>query len=227
MVHIKKILWKKFLKNSTNFWLLFLFPALPGANKIWLVSSIFLFHSLRASMSLINQSMGEDTFQRVRSFCPTAYPPGAISPGCSVGIAEKQTITDHFRLWALGPSSQPLPEFIWSLQVLCWRRNLYPTCIHLVLFLISMGLYMGLPWWLSGKKSTCNAGDARDMGLIPKSGRSPRGGHGNPLQYSCLGNPMDRNLYIREKWIFKVGWFHKKRSIKQGLLKFLGSSASC
>ena len=39
-----------------------------------------------------------------------------------------------------------------------------------------------------------NAGNIRDMGLIPGSGRSPRGGHGNPLQGSCLENPMDRNL---------------------------------
>ena len=36
------------------------------------------------------------------------------------------------------------------------------------------------------------AGDVRDTGWIPRSGRSPGGGHGNPLQYSCLGNPMDR-----------------------------------
>ena len=37
-----------------------------------------------------------------------------------------------------------------------------------------------------------NAGDIREVGLIPESGRSPGGGHGNPLQYSCLRNPMDR-----------------------------------
>ena len=37
-----------------------------------------------------------------------------------------------------------------------------------------------------------NSGDVRDMGLIPGSGRSPGGGHGNPRQYSCLENPMDR-----------------------------------
>ena len=37
-----------------------------------------------------------------------------------------------------------------------------------------------------------SAGDARDMGLIPGSGGSPGGGNGNPLQYSCLENPMDR-----------------------------------
>ena len=40
-----------------------------------------------------------------------------------------------------------------------------------------------------------NAGDARDESLIPGSGRSPGGGHGNPLQYSCLKNPTDRGAW--------------------------------
>ena len=44
----------------------------------------------------------------------------------------------------------------------------------------------------SGKEPAPTAGDIRGMGLIPGSGRSPGGGHGNPLQYSCLENPMDR-----------------------------------
>ena len=45
------------------------------------------------------------------------------------------------------------------------------------------------------KKPPANAGDARAMGLIPGSGRSPGGGHGNPLQYSCLENSMDRGAW--------------------------------
>ena len=45
------------------------------------------------------------------------------------------------------------------------------------------------------KNSPANAGDIRDTGLIPVSGRSPGGGHGNPLQYSCLENPMDRGAW--------------------------------
>ena len=45
---------------------------------------------------------------------------------------------------------------------------------------------------LSGKNLPTNARDLRDLGSIPGSGRSPGGGHGNPLQYSCLDNPMDR-----------------------------------
>ena len=39
------------------------------------------------------------------------------------------------------------------------------------------------------------AADVRGMGSIPGSGRSPGGGHGNPLQYSCLENPMDRGAW--------------------------------
>ena len=42
------------------------------------------------------------------------------------------------------------------------------------------------------KNPPANAGDIRDAGPIPGSGRSPGGGHGSPLQYSCLENPMDR-----------------------------------
>ena len=46
------------------------------------------------------------------------------------------------------------------------------------------------------KNPSANAGDMRDMGLIPGSGRSPEEDHGNPLQYSCLENPMDRGELV-------------------------------
>ena len=45
------------------------------------------------------------------------------------------------------------------------------------------------------KNLSANAGDIRDVGLIPGLGRSPGGGHGGPLQYSCLENPMDRGTW--------------------------------
>ena len=45
------------------------------------------------------------------------------------------------------------------------------------------------------KNLPANAGDIRDVSLIFGSGRSPGGGHGNPLQYSCLENPMDRGAW--------------------------------
>ena len=50
----------------------------------------------------------------------------------------------------------------------------------------------GLPQWLRGKDSACNAGVA---GLIPGLGRCPGGGHGNPLQYFCLENSMGREAW--------------------------------
>ena len=45
------------------------------------------------------------------------------------------------------------------------------------------------------KNLPANAGDAREVGLIPVLGRSPGIGNGNLLQYSCLGNPMDRGAW--------------------------------
>ena len=53
------------------------------------------------------------------------------------------------------------------------------------------------------KKSTCNAQDTRDLGLIPGSGRFPGGEHGYSLQYSCLGNSMDRGAW-------QAPWGHKE-----------------
>ena len=56
------------------------------------------------------------------------------------------------------------------------------------------------------KESTCDAGDPVDMGSVPGSGRSPAGGDGNPFQYSCLENPMDREAWqvtvhgVTESW---------------------------
>ena len=45
------------------------------------------------------------------------------------------------------------------------------------------------------KNLAANVGDAKDAGLIPGSRRSPGGGHGNPLQYAYLDNPMDRGVW--------------------------------
>ena len=66
-------------------------------------------------------------------------------------------------------------------------------------FLLMRNLYQGL----SGKESTCNAGDV-GVSLIPGSRRSPGGGNGNPLQYSCLKKyPMDRSMVGYSAWGFK------------------------
>ena len=62
---------------------------------------------------------------------------------------------------------------------------------------------MGSPGGSDGTESTCNVGD---LGSIPELGRSPGRGHGNPLQYSCLENSMDRGAW----WATKSPWGHKE-----------------
>ena len=54
---------------------------------------------------------------------------------------------------------------------------------------------MGFPGGSVDKESACNVGDTGDVGLISGSGRSPGEVNGNPLQYSCLENPMDRGAW--------------------------------
>ena len=68
------------------------------------------------------------------------------------------------------------------------------------------------PTWASQvvlvvKNPLAKAGDIRDVGLIPRSGRSPGGGHSNPLQYAFLENPMNRGVWqaavhrVAQSWI--------------------------
>ena len=102
---------------------------------------------------------------------------------------------------------------LWRIELLfcmCGYIYIY-ICINckIALGYISAYLYIsmqhvGLPWWLSGKESTCNAGD---LGLIPGSGRSPEGETGNSFQYSCLENPMDRRA-----WWATVHWITKSQT---------------
>ena len=55
------------------------------------------------------------------------------------------------------------------------------------------------------KNPPASAGDMREVGLIPGSGRSPGGGHGNPLQYSCLENPLGQRSLVGY-----TAWGHKE-----------------
>ena len=66
----------------------------------------------------------------------------------------------------------------------------------------------GLTPWLSGKEAACRAGD---IGSIPGSGRSPGGRHDNPLQYSCLENPMDRGVWQATVHRVAKSWAQLKR----------------
>ena len=59
-----------------------------------------------------------------------------------------------------------------------------------------MGIqFLGFPSGAVVKNPPANAGDTGDVGSIPGSGRSPGGGNGNPLRYSCLENSMDRGAW--------------------------------
>ena len=74
---------------------------------------------------------------------------------------------------------------VYNVCVLCtsgWEGLCFRVYVHV----------SGLPQWLRGKESAYNA---EDVGLIPGLGRSPGEGNGNPLQYSCLENPMDRRAW--------------------------------
>ena len=63
------------------------------------------------------------------------------------------------------------------------------------------------------KNKPANAGDAKDAGLIPGLGRSPRGGNGNPLQYSCLGNSMRQ---FHEEIPEEPGWLQSMEPQRVG-----------
>ena len=65
--------------------------------------------------------------------------------------------------------------------------------------------------FLLGDSVVKNAGDARGAGLIPELGRSPGGGNGNPLQYSCLENPMNRGAWQATVHTFAQSWTQLKR----------------
>ena len=60
---------------------------------------------------------------------------------------------------------------------------------------IYMHTYMSFPGGVTGKESACKAGDLGDVDLIPGWGRSPGGGHGNPLQYSCLEDSTQKGAW--------------------------------
>ena len=73
--------------------------------------------------------------------------------------------------------------------------SLPPKKIPLAMFSLGGGV-LGFPGSTSGKEPMfANAGDLSDTGLIPGLGRSPGGGSGNLLQYSCLENPIDRGAW--------------------------------
>ena len=71
-----------------------------------------------------------------------------------------------------------------------------------------MKLVWASPVSLVVKNLPASEGDARDVGLIPGSGRSPGEENGNPLQRSCLGNPMDKGAWWATVYAVAESWTH-------------------
>ena len=87
------------------------------------------------------------------------------------------------------PSIRSAVQNSYDLQLWIKKINQRKNGIHLIFLFDMICTTFGLPRWHSGKETL------RDMGSIRGSGRSPEGGHRNPLQYTCLENPMDRGAW--------------------------------
>ena len=101
------------------------------------------------------------------------------------------------------PGIEPWPPVLGAWSLNHWTARKVPLVLLLLLCNILISK-LGLPWWLSVKYPPANTGDTGVAGLIPGSGRSPGEGNGNPLQYSCLGNPMDRVAWwatVHRVWV--------------------------
>ena len=127
-------------------------------------------------------------------------------------------------LWI--PTVVPLPEKSHGQRKVVgyspWGRK---ESTQLSDFTFTFIINRGLPSWLSGKESTCSAGATRDMDSIPGSGRSPGGGYGNPLHYSCLKNPRDKGSWLTTVHTVAKGWTRVKQLSLHALLieKYLHS----
>ena len=133
---------------------------------LWQTLSSFSSHS-----SLLESPLLTRAFQAPRA--PAALSHQALLGQLHLPIPQGTPWTFH--PWPLGPP-RDLTESSFTLLQDIWHL----LCIRVVLVV---------------KNLPINAGDTRDSGLIPGSGRSPGEGHDNPLQDSCLENPMDRKAW--------------------------------
>ena len=106
--------------------------------------------------------------------------------------AHADTQPSMHRLLSVRGYAKNWPIRIGGLRVKIEREN---HCVHHLSMACKLAFFNHrhrLPWWLGGKESAANTGD---VSSIPGPGRSPGEGHGNPPQYSCLGNLMDRGSW--------------------------------
>ena len=96
----------------------------------------------------------------------------------------------------------------------CSNTEIVQIVSHFI-FPIIVQIVSHISSWIQLKNPPANAGDIRDIDSIPLSGRFPGGGHSNPLQYSCLKNPMDRGAWravvhrVSKRWT-QLKWLSKQ-----------------
>ena len=122
------------------------------------------------------------------TLCWTVWPFIAYSQ--QSGLWSKLSVLiSHF--WRLsGPNSFLC---LWSVVTACGYLVPFIEVLFFVFYHSSHQL--GLPWWVSGSEPACQFRSHNSVGLFPVLGRSPGEGNINPLQYSGLGNPMDRGAW--------------------------------
>ena len=101
-------------------------------------------------------------------------------------------VTNHLQTLSFPVGSQRAHHPLPTRHLPCRGENHANLHSCVVLFWAFCPAFFTSPVALGLKNPPPNAGDVRDRGSIPGSGRFPGGGHGNPLQYLCLENPMDR-----------------------------------
>ena len=159
---------------------------LPGKPKL-----LIHFSSVQFSRSVVSDSLRPHELQHTRPPCPSPTPEVHPNP-CPLSQRCHPTISSSVIPFSSCPQSLP------SIKILFY------------IFWIFGNKYadFGLPWWLRGKDSACNAGN---VDSTPWSGRSPGEDNGNPLQYSCLGSSMDRGAWwaivypITKTWTWLSG----------------------
>ena len=136
---------------------------------------------------------------------PSSFPPSA-SPGHIILPDPHSIITTyslHLHMWfivsfldlLLDPTKENSLSVLFIIAYSNYNRVIAPWWERFSAFWLRSSALRGFPGGSVVKNLPANIGDVRDAGLISRSGRSPGEGNGNPLQYSCLENPMDRGAW--------------------------------
>ena len=166
------------LRSAPTGWGCWLCPQVVGGCHAWFSAEVVLRESRTLNQArlpdcsvLLLEGAGELCPQSCGGSHSVLKGPLGWRPGLSRKVGVKLLLGPHFQVWSYVPP-----------------MSYVPSC---------SGFYLGSagPRSFPGKESASNAGAAGDVGSIPGLERFPGGGHDYPLQYSCLGNPMDRGAW--------------------------------